>query len=143
METKTRTIEIEKSKRGIPCLWEKGGGLSNTGKAQLICDKNGWEKKPIYIRQSGSLACEEHALIPVRENDVVVIASHHRRDFYIEVLQIKSIQGEEAHLELINSFSQGEWDNEQDYWHISPVVEAAQEKAMDYHCRVPYFIKQS
>ena len=140
---KIEKIEIEKSKRYIPCLWEKGGGYSNTGKAQLICDMNGFEKKPIYVRKSGSLACEEHALIPIRKNDVVVMASHHRGDFNIEVFQIKLIQDEEAHLELINSFSQGEWDNEQDYWHSSPVVEAAQEKALDYHCRVPYFIKQS
>ena len=136
-----RKIEIEFSKKGIPCLWEKGGGYRNTGESQLICDRNGWEKKPIYVRKSGSLACEEHALIPIRENDVVVIASHHREDFSIEVLKIKSIQGEEAHLELLNSFSQGEWDNEKDYWHTSPVVEAAIEKALDYHCRVPYFIK--
>lgn len=137
----TLKLKIEKSKRGIPCLWERGGGYSNTGESQLICDKNGWQKKPIYIRKSGSLACEEHALIPVTKNDVVVRASHHRGDFNIEVLQIKLIQGEEAHLELINSFSNGEWENNKDYWHESPVVEAAQQKALDYHCREPYFIK--
>lgn len=136
-----KKIEVEISKKGIPCLWEKGGGYSNTGEAQLICDNKGFAKKPIYIKKGGELACKEHALIPVKVGDVVVRASHHRGDFNIEVLQIKSIQGEEAHLELINSFSQGEWDNEQDYWHSSPVVEAAQEKAMDYHCRVPYCIK--
>ena len=135
-------IKISKSKRGIPCLWERGGGYSNTGEAQLICDKNGWQKKAIYIRKSGELACNEHALIPVRENDVVVIASHHRRDFTIEIYSIAEIQGDEAHLELINSFSNGEWDNNKDYWHESPVVEAAMNKATCYHCREAFFIKE-
>lgn len=135
-------IKISKSKRGIPCLWERGGGYSNTGEAQLICDKNGWQKKAIYIKKSGSLACVEHALIPVRENDVVVRASHHRGDFSIEVFQIKSIQEEEANLELINSFSRGEWDDSQDYWHEAPVVEAAMNKATCYHCREAFFIKE-
>ena len=74
----TLKIKIVESKRGIPCLWERGGGYSNTGEATLICDKDGWQKKAIYIRRSGSLACEEHALIPVKVGDVVVLASHHR-----------------------------------------------------------------
>ena len=136
------TLKITRSKRGIPCLWERGGGYSNTGEARLICDIDGYPKKAIYIRKSGSLACEEHALIPVTKNDVVVKASHHRKDFEIEIYSISQIQGEEAHLELINSFSKGEWDDNQDYWHTSPVVEAAMDKATCYHCREAFFIKE-
>ena len=32
----TRTVSIELSKRGLPCMWEEGGGYSNTGDSTII-----------------------------------------------------------------------------------------------------------
>ena len=137
------TIEIELSKRGIPCVWEKGGAYSNTGNCQLVCDMNGKAKKAIYIRTRGSLACEEHALIPIRVNDHVVEVGQWRHDFDVKIYRIISIDNENkvAELEQINHFSENEWDCELDE-KFNAVVEAGKEKATDYHCRDAYFVKR-
>ena len=42
-------IEIIRSKSGIPCLWEQGGGYTNTGYAVIITDKNGDKAKNQYM----------------------------------------------------------------------------------------------
>lgn len=140
---KNTKIEIELSKRGIPCVWEKGGAYSNTGDCQLVCDMNGLAKKAIYIRTRGSLACEEHALIPIRVNDYIVKVSQWRDDFDIKIHKIISIDTENkvAELEQINHFSENEWDCELDE-KFNAVVEAGKEKATEYHCRDAYFIKR-
>ena len=70
----SKEFVIERSKRGIPCMWECGGGYSNTGESQIIAGKNGEAKQPIYIRRRGELACCEHALIPISVGDYVISA---------------------------------------------------------------------
>lgn len=138
-----RKIRIELSKREIPCLWEEGGGYSNTGDSIIIADMNGNPKKPIYICRAGHLSCGQHALIPVRINDLVIEASHHRGDFRIAISKIVAIDKVEeiARLETVNVFSMGEWDKE-----LAEVVEkavnAAVNKATCYHCRSPFYISR-
>lgn len=136
-------MNIELSRRGIPCTWESGGGYTSTGRCQLICDANGKPKKPIYIRTRGSLACEEHALIPIGTNDYIIKAFQHNRDFDIDIFRINEINNEEkvAKLEKINNFSQGEWDVDLEEKFLD-VIEATKEKATAYHCRDAYFIKK-
>lgn len=138
-----RKIRIELSKRGIPCLWEDGGGYSNTGDSTIIADMHGNPKKPIYICRSGHLSCGQHALIPVRVNDLVIEASHHRRDFSIAISKIVSIDIEErfAELETVNVFSTGEWDKDLAE-KLKKAVNAAMDKATCYHCRSPFYIKE-
>jgi hypothetical protein len=87
-----KKIKIERSKSGIPCIWEKGGGYTNTGEATIVAGKNGLPKKAIYIRQRGELANAEHALMPVEIGDYVIEANHHRKDFYISVMKIVDIE---------------------------------------------------
>ena len=77
--------EMELSKNGLACMWERGGGFTNTGRATVICGPEGQRKKPIYIRRSGSLSCGNHALIPVELGDVVIDAEHSHGDFLINV----------------------------------------------------------
>jgi len=43
-------------------MWEKGGGMSNTGFATVICGPNGSPLKPLFIATRGTLACSKHAL---------------------------------------------------------------------------------
>lgn len=145
------------SKKGIPCLWEKGGGYTSTGDAQIICTADGKPKKPIYIRQRGSLACEEHALIPAQIGDVVIKASQHRGDFTIDILSIVEIKDDiaekkdwkgdviERSREVITApvatFDMGEWDKEPPT-ELEAAIEAAKEKATCYHCRKPHFITE-
>lgn len=131
-------MKIERTKKGLPAMWESGGGMTNTGHATIIANHNGAPKKPVYIRRSGSLSCNNHALFIVEVGDLVIEAGHHRFDFEIAVYRIEAIDGEEARLSLLHEFSRGEWDVEPPA-DIMKAVEAAQEKAMIYHCRLPVY----
>lgn len=134
--------DVSLSKNGIPCIWESGGGYSNTGNSRLIGDKNGNPKKAIYVRRCGELACMEHALIPIRINDIVVEANHHRGDFDIDIYRIVSIDidSKKAEMELINNFSEEQWDKNLDEKY-EDIVDSAIRKAKSYHCRTVYFVK--
>jgi len=137
----SKEFVIERSKRGIPCMWESGGGYSNTGEATIIAGKNGEAKQPIYIRRRGQLACCEHALIPISVGDYVISASHHRGDFEIFVYRITEIiLKEEASTEKIAEFSNGEWDAELPAF-LEAAVQAAMQKATCYHCRDPHYVR--
>ena len=143
VSTHSRVETLSVSKSGIPCLWEAGGGFSNTGNAQIICDEQGRKKKAIYVQRRGPRACSEHALIPVREGNIVIRADHHRGDFVIEIYEVRESQTDFVTFELIkiNEFSQGEWDKPlPDY--LIDAVDASKRKALAYHCREPYFIKE-
>lgn len=145
--TKTKTFELSISRTGIPCLWEGGGGWSNTGESVIIAGPDASPMKPIYTRKSGSLACSNHALIPVSVGSVVIEAQHHRRDFFISIWQIKSIEDTAAEVEMIAEYSLGEWvfitePHPEVTGHLLAAVEAAQNKATCYHCREPHFIKK-
>jgi len=132
------TISIERSRTGLPCLWEQGGGATNTGSAQVVAGRDGSPKRPIYVRRRGSLSSGEHALIPIELHDVVVYADHHRQDFYVEVARIVEIRDEEAVVEPIATFDEGEWNRDLPS-ELKSAVEAAMEKAVCYHCREPHF----
>ena len=138
-----KTIRIELSKRGLPCIWEEGGAGSNTGSCTLIGDKNCKPKKPIYVATRGHLSNGNHALIPVKVNDIVVECSQWRGEFTLNIYRIilLNLEEKEATLKLVNSFDNNEWEFDllQQYCDI---VETAKRKARTYHCRNPYFIKE-
>lgn len=137
-------VGFEVSKKGIPCLWEKGGSYTNTGSVQLIADMFGQRKKALFVRRGGQLACQEHALIPVRVGDMVVQASHHRGEFDINLYQIQSVDVENKtlNLELINAYGRGEWDSDllPQYQNL---IEATMAKVKDYHCRSVYYASEN
>jgi hypothetical protein len=135
------TFPIERSRSGLPCLWERGGGATNTGSAAIIADPEGRPKRAIYVRRKGHLSCGEHALIPVRVGDLVIRASHHRGDFDIEIFRIVEISGDEAVVEAIADFRRGEWAPHEPDGEIARAVEAAKRKARCYHCREPHYIE--
>ena len=151
-------IEIERTKKGFPALWESGGGYSNTGKATIVAGPNGEKKAPIYTRQRGHLACANHALFIVHEGDIVIRSSHHRGDFHHEVYRLIAIRGDEAELELIAEFSHGQWDpgplgqkleadlarmaaGEPPTMELSSAVQMAESKATCSHCREPHYVR--
>lgn len=136
-----KTIRIELSKKGLPCIWEEGGASSNTGSCTIIGDMNCRPKKPIYVATRGHLSNGNHALIPVKVNDIVVECSQWRKDYTINIYKIIGFNFEEqkAILKLINLFDRNEWD----YYLLQKyvdIVETAKSKAISYHCRTPYFI---
>lgn len=127
--------------QGIPCLWERGGGYTNTGWSVIIAGPSGEPKKPLYIRKRGQLANSYHALIPVQVGDHVITCNHHREDFFCEVWKLVRVDQEKAVGENVARFYQGEWSPELPMF-LEDAVKAAKEKALCYHCRSPHFIKE-
>jgi hypothetical protein len=68
----TLRVDLQRTQKGYPALWEGGGGYSSTGKVQVIAGPHGEKKRPVYIRQRGELAGKEHALFVVEPEDLVV-----------------------------------------------------------------------
>ena len=134
-------IELTITKKGLPALWESGGGATNTGSATIIAGPNGEKLAPIYIKRSGSLSCGQHALFVVQEGYYVVMASHWRRDFTIKVYQIVEInlEAQTARLSQLYEYSQGEWNYDPPAW-LKNAIDTAMEKAICYHCREPHYI---
>jgi hypothetical protein len=151
-----KKIEIERTKKGYPALWEEGGGMTNTGFAQIVANPDGSPKHPVYIRRRGTLANTEHALFIVSKGDLVIKTDHHRKDFNTNVYRIANITEEEAELQLIASYQQGEWDNNEieeameavkqnkfhSFYDIAMAIITAEQKATCYHCREPHFIDE-
>lgn len=125
-------ISITTSKSGLSCLDERGGGLSNTGFAQIIADPLGRAKRAIHVRTHGELACEVHAIIPVRVGDVVVTVDRHGPAVAITVERIIA-------LDINNLTATLERTDEKICW---AAICAAVDKTYDYHCRRPYYIQQ-
>ena len=156
-------MRLEITKRGLPAIWENGGGSTHTGFSQVIAGSMGERLSPIYIKRSGSLSNGEHALFIVKEGTVVIESSHHREDFIGKILRVKKIEKTpcscihtvdtapccvcedrgwnfEATVELVAEFSQGEWTIEVPE-NLLPALRAGTEKALCYHCREPHFIE--
>jgi len=140
MKRKEFKITLSYGKR-IPCLWERGGGATNTGYAMIIADMSGGKKKALYIRQRGELAGREHALIPISVGDYIIEASHHRKDFHLTVWKIVSVSIEEEKAEAtkICEFDMNEWDIEPPNY-LLMAIEKAKEKALCYHCRSAHYV---
>ena len=137
-------IPYIKTKKEFPALWESGGGMTNSGKSLIICGENDERLRAIYIPKGGQLSNSNHALIPIKIGDKVIIASHQKEDFTIKIYQIKSIEKYEERLvmEAINTWQEGEWENDDDNSTLanSFSVQAAMDKATCYHCREPHYI---
>ena len=138
-----KKVLVERTKKGFPACWERGGGYSNTGGAIIISNKDGQPKKAIYVRGRGQLANSHHALFILEVGDYIVEVNHHREDFEVEILKVLGFESNEkeiyAVVEQINYFNNGEWDAELPTY-LEVVVQVAMEKATCYHCRSPHFI---
>ena len=130
--------KIELSKGGLPCLWAVSGASSNTVGSTIVGDMNCIPKKPLCVTTRGHLPNSDHALIPVRVNDIVVECSQWRHEFTINIYKIFSfnLEEKEATLELLNAFDKGEWDFELPKKKYIDIVETAKNKATSYHCRI-------
>ena len=137
----TRKVTIDRTKRGLPALWEAGGGKTSTGQATIVAGPNGEPLKPIYIRRGGHLSCSEHALFVIRPNYIVVEAAHRRKDFSVHVWRIVRIDSDYAVLELLDSYSRGEWDGDK-HERYTAAIKAAKDKATCYHCRTPHYMTE-
>ena len=130
MDNNIRTTPLHRSRSGLACLYECGGGLTNTGGAQLVTSPTGKPKRAIHIRTHGNLCNDDHALIPVKAGDCVVSVDRHRDRVAVQVERITAINGDTATLERTDDLIC--WD----------AIQVAVEKSWDYHCRQPHYIQQ-
>lgn len=125
-----RLAELCRSKSGLACLWECGGGLTNTGGARLVTSPTGKPKRAIHIRTHGDLCNDNHALIPVKVGDCVVSVDRHWDRVSVKIERITAIDGDTATLERTDDLISYD------------AIQAAVAKSKDYHCREPYYIQQ-
>lgn len=147
-----RTIKIDATKRGLPAIWETGGGLTSGGSATIIAKADGSKPRAVYVRTGGHLAGGPHALICVHEGFYLVTASVRRGERESAAIKrivktsVKDVHGEKfeasAEVEVINTFSRGEWDRPLEA-KFEAAVEAAFHKASTYHCRYAVYIDTS
>lgn len=148
----TKQIKIEATKRGLPAVWETGGGLTSGGSATIIAKPDGSKPRAVFVRTRGHLAGGPHALVCVHKGYYLVhagVGRGVRQSATIERIvstSVKDIDGEKweatAEVEVVNTFSRGEWDSPLDE-KLEAAVEAAFRKASSYHCRSAYYIDTS
>jgi len=138
-----KRMQIEVSKSGIPCLWEKGGAMTNTGTAQIICGPSGEQKKAIYVPTGGHLACGEHALIPVAVGDYVVQVARWRDKETVVIYQITTIDPPQQGVSTATACGCTLVELTETSTSLEPAVEAAIEKANNYHCRAAVYIQEA
>ena len=137
-------IKVVSTRKGFPAIWEEGGGMTNTGFSTIVAGPKGEKLRPVYIRRRGSLACGEHALFIVKPDYHIITAGHHREDFVIAIWRIRKLYKDEngnwqADFEKLYDFDENEWLPEDPPNYLKAAIEAAKDKATDYHCRVPYY----
>jgi hypothetical protein len=135
---------IERSKTGLPCMWEEGGSATNTGNAVVIVNEDGSKPKAIYIPRGGHLSCGRHALIPVRVGMWMIGVEHWRGEFEILVRKFcgfSKLDPDEILSTVEHEFSRGEWGSQPPDF-IQEAIDSACRKATEYHCRCPHFVQE-
>lgn len=128
---------------GQPALWERGGGMTNTGHATIIAGPDGERLKPLLVRRRGHLACGNHALLPISQGCYVIHIHYWRKTgFSVTIYRINSISKEEERAEavLVGLFEGGRWVYGFPAKHLIPAIKAGIEKATCYHCREPHYV---
>lgn len=145
------TERIVRSRSSTPCLWEYGGGSTNTGSAQIITGRRFEPRPAIFIPENGHLSNGNHALIPI-DIGCYIIRAERGEDLTVSIYKIISIEdekgqaekthsdGRNATLKLINLYNMGEWERSIDEAELAS--EIAINKVNCYHCRSPYFIQR-
>lgn len=126
-----KTFTLTLSKSGIPCIWESGGGWTNTGDATIICGSHGQQKRAIFVRTHGNLACDDHALIPVQVGDYVINVRHNRNSIFVDVYQIYDIDIPNTEAKCNEIVTPPTYLND--------AIEACKDKSNIYHCRTPKY----
>jgi len=115
----------------IPKDYESGGAYTNTGEATIIADEYGFPKKPLQIFNRGNLACSNHAVFWIHDNDIKITLTRHRGVVKTLKMYRANVHGSEVI-----------WE-EAPFENICPdAIDAAISKSYDYHCRTPYYIKE-
>ena len=145
MEKKVIRMHAELTKHGLVALWENGGGMTNTGQAQIIAKSDGTMPTAVYMPRSGHLSCGNHALIPVQPYFYLIQTYRSREEIEHHVYKISRVSKiGEPHVELtlINKFDRGEWDTPLEAFLVN-AVNAAEDKVKSYHCRMACYARSN
>ena len=124
-----REVQFDLSRKGLPCVWERGGGYSNTGEVQLVADTHGNPKPCMYVRTHGQLACDNHILFKANVGDVLMQVSRWHNVAEVEIIKIISI-GADGKAKMRDVHLNDDFAN---------MLDAAIAKSYDYHCREGYY----
>jgi len=134
------TMNVGRSKTGLPTITESGGGMTNTGYCTVVCGKNGEALKPLFVPRGYSNG--DHAIFVAQPGMCLVNASRDRGGETVTVERIKAIgtndDPDELITEVIYEYENGDGNIPAKF---QPPVDAALGKAYCYHCREPHFIK--
>lgn len=136
-------MKFEISKSGKSVFWECGGAGTNTGIAEIICNRDGSKKTALFFKRGGHLSKGQHALFVVDTGDFIIGVSQHRGDVEITVKQVWDIvETTEKYITrkviTISNFKNEEWDVEPPPY-LDAAIRAAVDKSFDYHCRSVYY----
>ena len=133
-------LKVERTKKGLPALWENGGAYSNTGHATIIGNSNGDKKNVLFTRHFGQLACGDHGLFIMNEGDLVCKCSQWRGDITINLYRLGKDCSDEG-MEIVEqwTYSEGEWDKDLPDTINKEIVQRAIQKSYNYHCRSLYY----
>lgn len=140
-------INVGKTKSGLPCLWERGGGCSNTGNARIICRADGSKKVAIA---TGNNSNNNHALFVLHDGDLIISVFDSKRGMEIDVSEVKlsAVKDDlwcdyyraykDVDFETVMTYNNCEWDKEPSAG-VEEAIQAAVNKVHCYHCREPYW----
>ena len=136
-------MKFEVSKSGKSVFWECGGAGTNTGIAEIICNRDGSKKTALFFKHGGHLAKGQHALFVANTEDFLISVYQHRGDVEITVKQVGDIvETTEKYITrkviTISNFKNEEWDIEPPEY-LDTAIRAAVDKSFDYHCRSVYY----
>lgn len=141
------SVDVSKTKSGLPCIWECGGGMTSTGRAQVICKSDGGKKTALALSHR---SLEGHALFVLNEGDLIIKVFRSREGLKIIVAKVNldrisedrwSDYGKiyrDVRFDVIMTYSDGEWDKEPSQG-LEEAIKSAVEKSRDYHCRSAYW----
>jgi len=147
------TINLEKTKKNYPAIWECGGATRYQGYAQIVCGSNFEPLTPIYNVNWGHRCNGNHSLFVAKEGMHIISVQQYRDNVEeIVVLKIQKIQkiqketeqdGNEVYVAICsveNIFEEGEWEKTTpDNENFKNAVESAIQKAQCYHCRESHY----
>lgn len=88
-DSKTRKVLIERSSKGVPCVWESLSSHEDTGitKATLVMDENGMFKHSITTKNRYG----KSSLVPIRVKDLIVKVYKQNNTFSITIFKVVDI----------------------------------------------------
>lgn len=128
-------LKLNKSKSGIPYLWECGGKIKDRIRSTIISDKDMKKKVPLYSTASETRDCYKYAKIPVEMGDLIVKVFCDT-DFRLSIIlyRVNYITEElnsyndsissVAVCDIIDAYNNGAWEND-NYLDYTKIINAA------------------